>query len=252
MERANFVAFACGKRGSGKSFLLDRLSEKFPRRIIIDPLGEYLGRYEGAQECGSLTETLDALEVNIYNGGVRRWTVVSCIEPNDTGQLCGALAPVGNMAGGYSRAVGGVCLVCGEVDTIAPNSAAIPSAVRNVLQRGRHYRVSFLGGTQRPRDVHRVVTSQADALFIFRQHELRDLDYIARITSGPLAQVVRELPIYTHARYLPNTGDCAIIDKNGRATRRVNVFDGSSDIQSDLPLLADDTDNETDNAESDN
>lgn len=156
------------------------------------------------------------------------WTVVTCIEPDDVAKLCGALAPVGSLGGGYSRAVGGVMFECGEVDTIAPNNAGIRPEVRNIFQRGRHYRISVLCATQRPRDVHRVVTSQADALWLFRQHELRDLEYIAQVTSQPVKDLVRELPQYSHVRYLPNVGTCEIVDRDGKVTRRVDLFDGGN------------------------
>lgn len=227
MIRANFIGFSCGKRGSGKSYLLARYSAKFPKRIVLDPLGEYLGAYEGASECGTLDETIDALEANLLTKAPR-WTVVACIEPSDVAKLAGALAPVGSLSGGYSRAVGGVVLECGEVDTIAPNNAGIAPEIRNLFQRGRHYRVSVLAATQRPRDVHRVVTSQADALWLFRQHELRDLDYIAKNTSEAVADVVKGLPQYHHVRYLPNVGTCEVVNEKGIVTKRVDLFDGAT------------------------
>lgn len=242
MIRANFIGFSCGKRGSGKSYLLSRYAEIFPRRIVLDPLGEYLDTPD-ASVCGTLNETIDAMEANLLARS-RRWTIVTCIDAHEVAQLCAALAPVGTLGGGYSRAAGGVLVQSDEIDTIAPNNAGIAPEVRNLFQRGRHYRVSVLAATQRPRDVHRVVTSQADALWVFRQHELRDLEYISRVTSESVASVVRELPEYAHVRYLPNKGLCEVVDKNGRTVRRVDLFDGTTATAQADGDNAGDTDNE--------
>lgn len=242
MKRVSFAAFACGKRGSGKSFLLARYAGKFPRRIIVDPMGEY-AELSGAMTCQSLSQTLDALEVAASQP---EWIVVTCIDAKDVARLCGALAPVGSFEGGYSRAVGGVLVEHGEVDTIAPNNAGIRPEIRNIFQRGRHYLVSTAVGTQRPRDVHRVVTSQVDVMCLFRQHELRDLDYIARTTSEPVSKIVRSLEQYHHVRYFPGNGVCEVVDGTGRVRRTLDVFDGSERAE---PSLFDKRDGD---AESDN
>lgn len=243
MNRVSFAAFACGKRASGKSFLIARYARAFPRRILYDPNGEYLGVYPGAAECGTLGQTLDALERLIDS---QRWIVVSCMDPDDVPALCKALAPAGVLNGGYSRAVGGVMLECGEVDTIAPNNAGIAPEVRNIFQRGRHYRVSVVTATQRPRDVHRVVTSQTDVLAVFRQHEERDLDYVSRNVSAGVVDIVKRLPQYAHLCYMPQSGNCAVIDKNGKTIQRVNLFDGSE--QSDF-FDPNENEDEADNGE---
>jgi hypothetical protein len=224
MERKNFIAFVCGMRASGKSFLLAKYAAKFSRRIVLDPNCEFLGAYSGARECHTLAQTIDALD---DLSGERRWTVVTCIDPEQVPRLCRVLAPVGGM-GGYARAVGGLLVECGEVDVIAPNHAGISAEVRNLFQRGRHYRVSVVCATQRPRDVHRVVTAQADAVCAFRQHEPRDLDYLAQCTSVAIAARVRTLDQYWHIQYLPNHGAAFAVNPRGVAVEKIDPFSGES------------------------
>ena len=216
MERVNFVEFACGMRASGKSTLLARHAARFPRRLIIDPIAEYWGVYKGAIECLSLPETLDALGDLVK---VRRWTIVACLEPADTVKLCGMLAPLNNPRAGYSISVDGLLLECGEVDTIAPNSKAIPNEIKNLFQRGRHYRVSVVCATQRPRDVHRVVTSQADVISCFRQHEPRDVDYLASLTTSALAARIATLEPYAHLQFLPRVMRAFLVDSKGKEVK---------------------------------
>lgn len=222
MQRKNFVAFVCGMRASGKSVLLARYAAKFDRRIVLDPNCEFLGVYPGARECHTLRQTIDALD---DCAGEKRWTVVSCIDPEQVPKLCRVLAPVGSL-GGYSRAVGGCLLECGEVDTIAPNHAGIAAEVRNLFQRGRHYRISVVCATQRPRDVHRVVTAQADAICAFKQHEPRDLDYLAQCTSVAIADRVRQLERYFHVQYLPNQGAAFLVNPRGATVQRIDPYSG--------------------------
>lgn len=223
MERRNFIEFVCGMRGSGKSTLCARHGSRFPRRILLDPLGEFLGVYPKAREASTLAQTLDALD---DASSERTWIVVACIDPEVMPKLCAALAPIGSVAGGYSRAVGGVVVECGEIDTVAPNSQAIAPEVRNLFQRGRHYRVSVICATQRPRDVHRVATSQADSVCVFRQHEPRDVDYIAQLTSEKLASRVTSLPQFTHLQYLPGFGVARLVDRDGKVTAQLDPYTG--------------------------
>ena len=222
---SSFVAFATGKKRSGKSHLLARYATRFKRRVLVDPVAEFFGVYAGAYECMKYGEVLDALE---DAATVDRWNIVACISPDDTVKLCGVLAPLNNPRGGYARAVGGLLLECGEVDTIAPNNAGIAPEVRNLFQRGRHFRVSVVCATQRPRDVHRVVTSQADVIACFRQHEPRDVDYLAQITSDALAKRIASLEPFHHVQYLPSFGTAALVDPQGREVVKLDPYTGDT------------------------
>lgn len=224
-DARNFVAFATGKKRSGKSFLLARYASAFPRRFIVDVTGEFSGAYAGAYECMTYGQALDALDDCI---GRPRWTVVACLAPADTVKLCAVLAPENNPRSGFAYAVGGLLLECGEVDTIAPNHGGISGAVRNLFQRGRHARVSVVCATQRPRDVHRVVTSQADVIACFRQHEPRDVEYLASITSDALSRRIAALDPFYHVQYLPSNGTAALVDPQGREVIKLDPYTGEA------------------------
>ncbi len=221
--KRNIVVFVCGRRASGKSVLLARYGVQFPRRLLHDPVGEFAGTIPGAYECYTLAEAREALA---DAAAVSRWTLVACLDEADMAEVAGLLAPLGRPDRGYARAVGGVCVESGEIDLLAPPHAGIDRRIRNLLQRGRHHGVSLLLGTQRPRDVHRVVTSQADAIALFRQHEPRDLEYVASSLSSALVDVVRELPRYHYVLYVPLAGTAHVVDATGRTVRAMNAYTG--------------------------
>lgn len=212
-DGTNFIAFACGMKRSGKSHLLGKLAEHFPRRLILDFIGEHSGRIRGAAEAYTMAEAVDALRKVRHSS---RWTIVCGMEPTHVPELLGLIAPVGGRnLRGYSRAVGGLVLECGEIDVIAPNNGQISPEVRNVFQRGRHHMLSALVAVQRPANANRIVTSQADMLCAFRQHEPRDADYLGEIMSARAPEIVRSLPPRNYLRYLVNYGTLQTINEHG-------------------------------------
>lgn len=217
-DGTNFIAFACGMRRSGKSHLLGKLAESFPRRLVFDFIGEHAGRINGAREAFTLGDAVSALRAARSNGN--RWTVLCVLDPKDIPELLSVIAPIGrNTERGFSRAVGGLVIECGEIDVIAPNNGQIAPEVRNVFQRGRHHSLSALVAVQRPASVNRIVTSQADVLCAFRQHEPRDADYLGEIMSARAPEIVRNLQPRNYLRYLVNFGSLETINENGQVIR---------------------------------
>jgi hypothetical protein len=194
------------------------MASGFPRRLILDFVGEYIGAVKGATETYTLLETVDALRKARRRGPT--WTVTACLDPDDVPELLTALAPVGVASDyGFSRAVGGLVIECGEVDLIAPNQGTISPEVRTVFQRGRHHSISILVATQRPASVNRIVTSQADVICAFRQHEPRDADYLGEVMRAEAPDIVRTLPQFHYLRYLVNFGLLETVNGAGQVVR---------------------------------
>lgn len=195
----NFIAFASGRKRSGKSHVLAQLASRFPRRIVYDFVGEFYGRIPDAIETRTLSQTLDALVAVRKNP---RWTIVAMVDPRDVPSIIGAIAPVGQIPeGSYSYSVGGIVQECGECDNIAPNNASISPEVIDSLQRGRHFRLSTLFGTQRPRMTHRSVTAMADVLLAFKQKEPRDIAYLGELIRPDAEQLLPTLNEYEYLRW---------------------------------------------------
>jgi hypothetical protein len=214
--RVNFVGFACGVKGSGKSTLVNKWASHFPRRIVIDFMAELFGQIPGAYECLTLEETTDALADIIHEKKTSAFTVVSCITPEEVPTLCNILAPLKNPRGGYSLGVDGLLLDCAECELIWPNDGSMSDEAGNLIHRGRHYRISVAAATRRTRDVNRLLTSQADVVACFRQQETRDLQYLAGFLGENVAAKVATLPEFSYVQKLPSTGRASVIDKDGK------------------------------------
>lgn len=219
-DARNVVVSAFGMRGSGKSHLLGELARHFPRRLVLDFLGEHEGRIPGARYAWNLGETVDALRAAHRSG--TRWTVVSGMDEKDVPALAAALTPSGRLSrAGFSRAVGGMVLECGEIDLIAPNNSGIAQEVKSWWKRGRHHWLSLLTATQRAAETHRIITAMSDAIVSFRQHEPRDIAYLADVMAAPGVDVAAELvrlPRYHYLRKWVQLGRLELVDATGRVS----------------------------------
>lgn len=215
--RVNYVEFSCGRKGEGKSHLLARRAANFPRRLVWDFADEFFGVYPDAYECLTFAHVCDALEDAALEKK-KRWTIVASLSVDDIARVCALLSPAGRPRSGVAAAAGGVCVECGECEIVAPNSKAFRPAISELIHRGRHSRVSVLFGTRRPRDVSRLMTSQADVITCFRQQEPADVEYLASVIGVIAAEGLATLNKYDHIQYITSTSKATLIDKHGKAT----------------------------------
>jgi len=202
------VALVVGRRGSGKSELLRRATWSRPRVVVLDvlhgePAEDGIDR-EGFATVEDEEEYLDALR---EFAGFKSWRIVVRPDNAETAPWAAtALMPRDSGVTGYARAVHGVTFICDEVDLWAPNNNGIHPDVRAAVQRGRHYEINILAATRRPAECHRDISSQADVLVTFRQHEPRDVAWLAGAGGQDLADVARELDKYEYATFEADTG----------------------------------------------
>lgn len=209
MNGESYVLAVFGVKGSGKSTLLAQQRRRFRKVLILDLVAEYLlpkNRIEGAHECTTLRASLDALE---RCASLDRWVIVAAVRPSAAAVLVSVLV------NGYAKAVGGVAVECGEAEKLYRNHAGLPEFLEDAIHRGRHFAISMLLGTRRPRDLNRLVTSQADVICTFRQHEARDLEYVADNTSPGLAARIKKLGKWEYVEYRPPIGVARHVSKDG-------------------------------------
>lgn len=213
-SRVNFIGFACGVKGSGKSTLVNKWASRFPRRIVLDFVAEMAEELPGAIECLNLTETVEAM-ADMVHENKRQFTIIACIRPEEVPQLCNMLAPLDNPRGGYSIGSGGILLDCSECELVWPNDGSMSPEASNLIHRGRHYLVSVAAATRRTKDVSRLLTSQSDAVACFRQQEQRDLKYIADNLGTHVSECVAALPEHAYVLKMPATGLTQVIQADG-------------------------------------
>lgn len=161
------IVLIFGKRGSGKSYLANKLIENEPRFVIFDTMSEYTNGIIFGVE--NYDEYLGFWQ-KVYRGRFR--IIYRPIKPDMEIEKVGELV----------YALGNCCFLIEEIDCycspyqISDNFAAI-------IQRGRHKNITLIGITQRPFGIHRLLTSQAKEIYVFNTNEPRDREYL-RILLG--------------------------------------------------------------------
>ena len=212
------IRVVLGRRGSGKSSLLMRWADEFPRVLVLDDLHEYAPT--GEDEADDYAYTLEDAIEQLRTGAQAEppWIIYAGIDAEQYPALIAYLMPAQAGAKGYAQAVGGVCVVCGEADQLAPNHAGIDSRVKAMLHRGRHYGLSLLAATRRPTEMHRDVTGLADIVATFAMHEPRDVRWLEQSGGQSFAVVAQQLSAFEYATYATDTG-------------RVSRYDGADRLQ---------------------
>lgn len=197
-------AFVAGASGSGKSAAAwTHYLARFPRRLLIDPTGEWerpndwhgarLTPYPGADAvCYSVGELDQALRRLAGRG---RWTVTLGIGPEEFAELVPYLIPLsgdGGEAGGIPRSpiyrAGGAILLNDEVDLVAP-PRGLKVEVRTLYRRSRHAGLSIVSTTQRPEAVSREVSAQSDQVLCLHLVEPNAIAYMQNLMATDLSHL---------------------------------------------------------------
>lgn len=176
-------AFVAGATGSGKSYFLRRVLLPLERRaIILDFTGDF---YTNARDLGpdvEVAETFEDMRRILPRLAARRdrWRLITFVTREECVALARALLPERLHSGpSVSRALGGVALVCDELNQFAPHSA--DESILNLWRRGRHVGLSLLGASQSPTEVHPVVRGMSRYLVLFHLHEPNAVAYFAKM-----------------------------------------------------------------------
>lgn len=185
------VLLILGKRGSGKSYFLKHMLRDCSRFLVYDTLGEYEDGvvFQDRQMLFDFwKERLDDDLRLIYQP----------LQPEEEfDYICNLVYESGNMI-----------FAAEEIDKFCrPNGISLPFA--NVIQRGRHRDIAFVGVSQRPFGINRIISSQAKEIYTFQQSEPRDLEYLSMFIGKDLTEKVRNLPPY-HFLYWQSNGKIAV------------------------------------------
>lgn len=174
--------FIAGATGTGKSHFLRRvLLPQHARAVVLDYTADFYAHRRElgphvvvAESWGDVVRSLRRLQ------GERSWRLLAMLDAGDSVRLATALLPARLHSGAsVSRALGGVALVCDELNLLAAHNA--PAEILNLWRRGRHVGLTILGATQAPADVAPVVRGMSRFLVLFATHEPNALAYFARV-----------------------------------------------------------------------
>lgn len=183
--------FIVGKTGSGKSVKARRLIAGENRLVVFDTMGEYT---DGVILDGY--EELKRFWLKCYKGNFRL-IYRPYDEQTEFTQVCDLVYLCGN-----------VCFLVEECDLFfRPNAANIEA--RNILRRGRHRGVKFIGITQRPVQIDRNITAQATEAYIFKVDEPRDIDYLKARFGDEIESLIQGLKPFEYV-YIDAAGTKSI------------------------------------------
>lgn len=177
------ITLIFGKRGSGKSYLAQKLCQVDKRIIIYDTIGEYTN--------GVIIEDLQALKEfwgKIYRGNFR--IIYQPVDPEgDFDTVCRLVYECEDLT-----------FLVEELDRYSkPLTLSLP--FKNIIQRGRHRNIELIGVTQRPHGVDKLLTSQAKQMYIFNTTEPRDVDYFKDTIGYPVVVKIAALNEYEYVKY---------------------------------------------------
>jgi len=184
----NEIITILGRKGSGKTRLSKHIIRAKKRVLIYDPIGQF-------SDCG----------VVINNPMI----LIGYLKRNFTRNFRAVYQPPDDISTDIAKEFKHVCeivhclediyFLVDEVDTYVTSSYC-PPYFNNLVQRGRHKRISLVVTTRRHTETTRHLTAQSDILISFSQHEPNDLKYLGTF-FGKEAEKLPTLPLYHYLKF---------------------------------------------------
>lgn len=187
-DTEKIIEVILGKRGSGKTYLAKKVLSRYRRYLVFDTLGEYKDEGVVVQSLVELSEFWQ----KVYRGPFR--IIYQPLDPeSEFDQICSQVWLCENLT-----------FLVEEVDRYArPLAMSVP--FKEIIQRGRHHDITFIGVTQRPHGVDKLITSQSKAMYIFNTTEPRDIKYFEDVVGSDVVKKLAELKEYEFVKWQDGT-----------------------------------------------
>jgi hypothetical protein len=202
------ITVVLGRRGCGKTTLIQGLIESKPRLLVFDTLAEYGSSGTVFRESAPFVRFVESRQF-------AQFRVV--YQPVNSDSLDEPFSDFLRVA----WIVGQVTIVCDEIDSVSKPSS-VPAQLARNIRYGRHRGVSVIAASRRAADVPRLLTSQADELISFNQTEPRDIDYIEDFAGKEMAQRTARLPKFEALVY--RVFDQTISKRSSRDPKETLLF----------------------------
>ncbi len=169
--RENQITLILGMKGSGKSTKARTIMQDQRRKIWIDPMFEHS---DGVivKSFGDLVQYVEPLRHNNYS------VILRTTEDGEAEKLITLLT---RGEPGESLLPGATVMI-DELDRLC-SPTSVPEGIRRLANYGRHFGVSVVGVSRRPKSIARDFTANADRIIIGKVQEPADLKYIEEFTN---------------------------------------------------------------------
>lgn len=176
MAKQNKITLIFGRKGSGKTCLAKSLIPKLkPPIIILDSQDEY----EGGVIFHQVEHFIDLYLNEKIKPGIFIFRLSSDEQIDALFITCWLL---GNLT------------IIGEEIDLYCSAYAINNNLEKIIKYGRHRNINLIAISRRPAEVSRLISAQADEVYIFKTMEPRDLQYFS--TFGVSASNLTSLKDY--------------------------------------------------------
>jgi hypothetical protein len=169
-----------GLRGSGKSWFVKSVLETTPDHLIYDPLKEHTGynKYTPSDRT-SIDELSKVIQGPVIKG-------VKVTEDNK------AMFPTRRVGETWKPEL----FVIDEANRyVFPHPTRLPQEIADLVDYGRHWRISFGVVARRPAQFHTTLIELSDHVFFFHLPGKNDHQYLESLHTG-LGDTVRNLSPY--------------------------------------------------------
>lgn len=179
------IILILGKRGSGKSYLANKLIGDEKRLFVYDTLSEYEGGIVfGTEDREKMLEFWR----QVYRKNFK--IIYRPINPVDEiDGICELIFELGN-----------VTFLVEEIDCYC-SAFKISQNFAQIVQRGRHKNITLIGVTQRPYGINRLLTSQAKEIYVFNTNEPRDREYLRILLGQEIEVKLDQLKQYEYVKW---------------------------------------------------
>jgi len=179
------IILIIGKRGSGKSYLAQRMIVKDRRLLIYDIMSEYTDGVVFGTETQS---EFRRFWFTTYKKDFR--LIYRPIQPKKEIEDLARLV----------FALGHMTFLVEEIDSIC-TAYDLPETFSRLIARGRHQNITLIGVTPAPFGIHRDLTRQAKEIYVFNTKEPRDRDYLRNLLGQEIEAKLDALEQFQYVKW---------------------------------------------------
>ena len=179
------VVLIIGKRGSGKSYLANKVLRDRSRLFVYDCMGDF---NEGVLFAYNQFAGLSRFWRSHYKGSFR--LIYRPLWPANQLELPAAMAwELGNMTFVIEEAA----------ECCQPNQ--VKDSVAKLVRMGRHRNIEVVAITQRPYELDIMFRSQAKVMLVFNTTEPRDREWLRKVIGPEIEAKLDQLGPYEHVKW---------------------------------------------------